>query len=104
VWEEIVKPLTTPLVGWGRGRHDKAREGEAERGFFFENLGDVMREIDEEDELLKKYPIGPNEQWLRTSQAYNAFTNVILSRLQHADPGNGHGIARYTKPARPRGN
>ena len=39
-------------------------------------------------------PTTENERWLRTTEAWDAFTNVLLERLEKADPGNGHGIGR----------
>ena len=46
----------------------------------------------------REAPTTDTEKWLRTSEAWDAFTRPLLARLWDADPGNGHGIGRGEVP------
>lgn len=98
VWETIVKPLVRPLVGWERGcagREAKdAVPGETGRRPC--NMGELMAELDGDE--LRRTPATTNtERWLRSTEAYDAFTDVLLARLNEADPATGHGIGAVGK-------
>lgn len=87
----MIKPLISPLIGWGRGYPPKSAKDPRPEGVSWEivNLGDVLREAD------PKVPAETNtEEWLRTSEPYSGFTTVLLNRLYEADPANGCGIRR----------
>ncbi len=91
VWESMVQPLLTPLVGHERGYlPDVAKDP-----------GDDWKPMTAKE--LSELPDGPRaeattetERWMRTSDAWDAVTQTLLSRLWDADPGNGHGVARAT--------
>lgn len=86
VWETILKPLVSPLIGWSRGEKMKAREDDDSLRFDFTDLV--------EESIRAESIRGDNEKWLRSSEAWDAFTDELLKRLEKADPGNGHGIAK----------
>lgn len=89
VWETIVKPLTTPWIGWERGYVPEQAQ-DAPRGWSPVCLADLLAEQDERATTATT----ATERWLRTSEAWEAFTDVLLSRLDAADTGNGHGCGR----------
>jgi hypothetical protein len=98
LWEVMVKPLTSPLVGYGRGypptsAKDPDPSGELE--LVFQSAADLLREPD------PRIPAETQtEKWLRTSEAFDAFTDPLLKRLYEADPANGCGIKRVQLDAR----
>jgi hypothetical protein len=111
VWETIVKPLVSPLVGWGRGyppEQAKDRDSWQPRRLRVTRaseirprsrhvdltpyLVDARQLLDEDDDQLPA--TSETERWLRTSEAYDAVTGRLLAKLDQADPGNGHGIGR----------
>jgi hypothetical protein len=51
-------------------------------------------EAAEEADPRRKARRTDTERWLRSSEAFDAFTDVLLCRLSEADPANGHGIGR----------
>jgi hypothetical protein len=93
VWEQIVKPLATPLVGWERGMYSHAEDPDPKTPLRFYTGGELMK-IHEEEERRRGEPRSATEAWMRTSEAWNAVANRWLARLNDADPANGHGIAR----------
>jgi hypothetical protein len=89
VWELTLKPLVTPLVGWGRGKMPEQAIDDPP-GIRLLSLGELRAEED-----ARTIPAGTDtEAWLRTLEAYDAFTGELLCRLEAADPDNDHGIAR----------
>lgn len=99
-WESIVKPLVTPLVGWGRGYPPKnAKDPQKPLTDWKDALksgSDLMREADEE-ERTRTRALTTTEQWMRTSEAWDAVTSTLLYRLWRADPGTGCGIQTSRK-------
>lgn len=96
VWDAIVKPLATPLIGWERGYPPKtAKDPSPDRGWRITSGADLMAEW-KEAEKHRIPATTDTEKWLRTSEAWDAFTTVLLDRLETADPGNGHGICDGT--------
>lgn len=89
VWERIVKPLTSPWIGWERGYPAEQADDPAERPLYR-----VVRASDLERRERRLPAETETEAWLRTSEAYDAFTDELLRRLDAADPGTGHGIHR----------
>ncbi len=94
VWDGIVKPLASPLIGWGRGYSPKAASDpepvvNGARQFRPVSLTELLKE-----EGARVPATTDTEKWLRTSEAWDAFTGVILPRLKRADPDHGHGIGR----------
>jgi hypothetical protein len=90
IWTGIVKPLVTPLVGWERGyAPDEAKDPEPGRRL-------MLRPVDMKQIMAKLNDRRPattdTEKWLRSGEAYDAFTDVLMDRLDKADPANGHGI------------
>lgn len=99
VWDEIVKPLVTPLVGWERGVVPQApdeHQGAADDGARFRCLADMPEPAPVPE------PETETERWLRSAEAFDAVTDVWLARLEAADPGNGHGIGRIRSTQAPR--
>jgi hypothetical protein len=101
VWELIVKPLVSPWVGNGRGYPTEQAKDPDPTGERF------LRAISAADWIKNQPDRAPaeteTEKWMRTSEAYDAFTDVLLARLYEADPANGHGIGRkdMTQPGVP---
>jgi hypothetical protein len=97
VWEVMVKPLTSPLIGWGRGYPPRqAKDPDpAETWPRFYRAADLMREGDPRIPATAE-----TEKWLRSSEAWDAFTDVLIGRLYEADPANGCDIKRVTVDAR----
>lgn len=92
VWEEIVKPLASDAIGWERGYRpehaDDAPRTLASRMMTFSQLQASV------DARKPQPATSETEKWLRTSDAWDAVTDMWIRRLQVADPANGHGIAR----------
>jgi hypothetical protein len=91
VWESIVEPLTTRLVGWSRGYPpQQATDDRAEPGSVrYVDMDAVLNRLSR-----REPPASETEAWLRGSDAYDAFTDEMLRRLEAADPASGHGIRR----------
>ncbi len=101
VWEGIVKPLVSPLVGWERGYiEDEAKDPEPDpaddeaKARAFRSRLRSAAEILAEPEQPRIPATTDTERWLRSPMAYDAVTNVLMGRLNEADPANGHGIGR----------
>jgi hypothetical protein len=92
VWERIVKPLTTPFVGWCRNTYDEAYYDATAESGLRNSLKSGLRSSLDMREPPTPAPTTEIERWLRTSAAYDAVTDVWLSKLDEADPGNGHGL------------
>lgn len=79
IWEAIVKPLVRPWVGWGRGYPPKSAQDPdptGERWLRVTSAAELMREAD------PRIPAETEtEKWLRTSEAWNAVTKVLIDRL-----------------------
>lgn len=99
VWEDIVKPLVSPLIGWERGyppavAKDKPAVTEDPDTWPLVSGADWLAESEAADK--QRIPATTDtEKWLRTTEAWDAFTRILIDRLETADPGNGHGIARH---------
>lgn len=94
VWDAIVKPLAIPLIGWERGYPpDTAKDPSPDGGWRMLSGGDLMAEYEEAQQRLAPATTD-TEKWLRTSEAWDAFTGALIDRLHTADPGNGHGICK----------
>jgi hypothetical protein len=107
IWDTILKPLVVPLVGWERGYiEDEAKDPEPEPEpaddveaaalalSKFKSRLRTAAEIMAEPEQPRVPATTDTERWMRSMEAYDAFTDVVLARLHEADPGNGHGIGR----------
>ncbi|MFC8517495.1 hypothetical protein [Streptomyces sp. NPDC057257] len=92
VWDTIVKPLARPLLGWDRGYPPESAKEPADRMRLIP--GDELLKLWEQAEAKRVPADTETEKWLRTSEAWDAFTNVVLARLDTADPAHGHGIVR----------
>jgi hypothetical protein len=107
VWELIVKPMVSPLIGWGRGypleqaqdpepngsrRLRVTRASESRRVDLTPFLVDGATFLAEDDDETPATT--DTEKWMRTSEAFDAFTDRLLAKLDRADPANGHGIGR----------
>ncbi|WMM73009.1 hypothetical protein RCF27_01245 [Rhodococcus pyridinivorans] len=93
-WDNIIKPLATPLIGWGRGyppKQAKDRDHNAPR-YRYVNIAEVL-----EEQEGRPPAESDTERWLRTSEAWDAVTEYWLARLDTADPGNGHGICSHQR-------
>lgn len=89
IWEQVLKPLAQPWVGWDRG--DPADQAP-------ETPRRTWRAISL-DEFLDKPDRRPHaetttETWLRSQEAWDAVTDKWLAMLHAADPANGDGIGR----------
>jgi hypothetical protein len=98
LWERMVKPLVRPLVGYERGFFPKVAAdppASGESGWRFLNRAELLAH----DSRPRVPATTDTEQWMRTSEAWDAVTRVLLARMWDADPANGCGIGRA--PARP---
>ena len=83
IWELILKPLATPLVGWSRGRPpEQVREPRASRRV---DLTPYLRDD-------RAVPENETEAWMRSMSAWDAVTGRWLKMLDDADPAKGHGL------------
>lgn len=96
VWDEIVKPLVLPLIGWERGYPPKAAPDPGNFAWVLVSGGDWAREF-AEAEKTRTPATTDTEKWLRTSEAWDGFCGELIRRLNDADPGNGHGIHQASK-------
>lgn len=96
VWELILKKIVTPYVGWERGYPpEEAADPNPDGSSWLPQPIDLAALMAQED--ARPEPTTETERWLRTSEAYDGFTSVLLSRLYDADPANGCGIRSATK-------
>ena len=84
VWELIVKPLVSSRVGHGRGYEPMQAEDPDPTGERF------LRVITAAEYMKDRPQRAPaeteTEKWMRTSEAYDAFTDVLLKRLEDQQP------------------
>lgn len=90
VWELVLKPLTYPWVGWGRGR--PAAQAPAEQPPLLRTF--TVTELRRALTPSRPPAESDTEAWLRTSEAYDVVTDRWLKMLDAADPAHGHGIGR----------
>lgn len=90
LWEVVVRPLATPLVGWGRGRpQEQAPDSD-------EPVIVLLSDVDPDD--FRPTPAETvTEEWLRTSETWNAVTGWWMGQLDEADPGKGHGFPGFAR-------
>lgn len=88
IWETILKPLVSPLVGWERGYPpgQAADPDPDKRSWQPIDLSAAIAALDS-----RPKPATATEAWLRTEDAYNAVTHRWLTQLDHAGTGRGHG-------------
>lgn len=92
VWTTIVKPMCTPLIGSDRGHlPGQAADPDPDGHLRAVDLGEVIDRLGRRPE-----PETETERWLRSGEAWDAFTGVLLRRIESADPANGCGIGRVT--------
>lgn len=96
VWDEIVKPLALPLIGWERGYPPKAAPDPGTLAWLFTGGGDWAKEC-AEAEKARTPATTDTEKWLRTSEAWDSVCGELIRRLNDADPANGHGIHHNRK-------
>lgn len=96
VWDEIVKPLALPLIGWERGYPLKAAPDPGTVTWLLVTGGDWVKEWDEA-ERTRTQATTEAEKWLRTSEAWDSVCGELIRRLNDADPANGHGIHHNRK-------
>lgn len=92
-WSSVVKPLALPFIGTMRGiGADGARNPKRpdlnpkER---MEHLLGSMTDLTEHAERLEKYRLPATtatEEWMRSSEAWDAVTKVWIRKMQEADP------------------
>lgn len=92
LWEIVIKPLVKPWIGWGRGYLPRqAKNPDPDGGW--------RLRVQTAAEVMREHPIPAEtetEKWLRTSEAWNAVTQVLNDRLYKYDPANGCGVGRAT--------
>lgn len=86
VWEDILKPLATPALGWGRGY----AADPATTGSNWLSRADLIAVAGDEPSPATS----DLERWLRTPDAWAAVTGSWLAGLHEVDPGLGHGYPR----------
>jgi hypothetical protein len=89
VWEDILKPIVTPLIGWERGYHPEPAADPRPGGELIEFLT-----MDGLPDPPRTPATTETERWMRSTEAWDGFTSALLERLSAIDPGNGHGIGR----------
>lgn len=92
-WSSIVKTLTIPYIGNMRGigadgatNPKRPDLNQAER---MEHLLGSMTDLSEHVASLEKYRLpatSATEEWMRTSEAWDAVTKVWIRKMQEADP------------------
>jgi hypothetical protein len=108
-WDAILKPLVTPLVGWGRGEpHEDAEDPHPSGKRVMHVTGGGESRVEEKDNYLvittswdeafarmdaEPEPTTATEKWLRSSDAWDTVTDHLLAIVERADPANGHGFA-----------
>ncbi|MCX4972181.1 hypothetical protein [Streptomyces sp. NBC_00620] len=93
IWEGIIKPLTTPLIGWERGYPPREAHDPGNAEWRLISGSDWAKEF-ETAEKTRTTATTDTEKWLRTPEAWDAFCGELIRRLNDADPGNGHGICK----------
>ncbi|MFD8948540.1 hypothetical protein ACFV0B_06765 [Streptomyces xanthophaeus] len=96
VWDEIVKPLALPLIGWERGYPPKVAPDPGTATWLLITGGDWAKKW-EEAEKTRTPATTDTEKWLRTSEAWDSVCGELIRRLNDADPANGHGIHHNRK-------
>ncbi|WP_019072389.1 hypothetical protein [Streptomyces hokutonensis] len=96
-WDALVKPLATPLIGWERGyKPEAAKDPDPDRAWRIYTGGEWLAGWKEAEQ--DRTPASTDtEQWLRTSEAWDAYCGELIRQLNAADPAHGHGIQRYGK-------
>ncbi|MCQ4193865.1 hypothetical protein [Streptomyces parvulus] len=94
VWDAVLKPVVSPLIGWERGcvpetAPDPRPEGAAP---VFLTRAELM--ADRPDRVPATTE---TEAWLRSTEAWDGFTGPLIARLEAADPGNGHGVGQEAR-------
>jgi hypothetical protein len=108
-WERVLKPLVTPLVGWGRGEpHEDAADPHPSGKRVMHVTGGGESGVEERDNYVvvttswhdafaqmdaEPEPTTATERWLRSTEAWDVVTDYFLEIVQAADPANGHGFA-----------
>jgi hypothetical protein len=94
VWEALVKPLVRPWIGWGRGYLPKpAKDPDPDEDF----PRFVKVDLGSDWQPDPRVPAETEtEKWLRSSEAWNAVTEVLIDRLYEYDPANGCRVGRAT--------
>ena len=89
IWECVLKPLVTPLVGWDRGYPpEQSRDPDpAAPSFVIVSVTEALQGLDERPKAKTA-----TEEWMRGTGAWDAVTNRWLAQLDAADPALGHGI------------
>lgn len=92
-WASIVRTLTIPFVGNMRGIGAEAvanpQRPDLNHEERVEQLLGSMTDLDEHVARLEKYRLpatSATEEWMRTSGAWDAVTQVWIRRMQEADP------------------
>jgi hypothetical protein len=95
IWDLILKPLVRPILGWDRGYPPEQAPAEPRDSWQPMDLEALLAEDDE----ARPEPDNEIERWLRSSEAWEVVTDRWLKTLDHADPGNGHGIGHRSEAA-----
>ncbi|CAM5714830.1 hypothetical protein SVIOM342S_07645 [Streptomyces violaceorubidus] len=99
-WDSLVKPLAVPLIGWERGRlPESAPDPKPGGGWKFVSGSEWVAAV-EAAEKDRTPATTETEEWLRTSEAWDAYCGGLIRRLNAADPANGHGIHRHRRVRR----
>lgn len=101
LWEEILKPLVTPIVGWERGAPRQQARDAAPPGVFEAPTALNLSDLETPDIPA---PTSDTEKWLRTSEPFDAVTDKWLADLDAAGTAvraaPGHGIpGRADRPS-----
>ncbi|MFD6973554.1 hypothetical protein [Streptomyces sp. NPDC059949] len=97
VWDEIIKPLALPLIGWERGYQPaEAEDPDPDRMWRLINASDWAAGW-QDAEKARTPATTDTEKWLRTSEAWDSVCGELIRRLNDADPANGHGVHHNRK-------
>jgi hypothetical protein len=92
-WSSVVETLALPFIGNMRGigidnaKNPKKPDLDADERL--EHLLESMEDMSAKDERLEKYRLPAEtatEEWMRTSEAWDAVTEVWIRKMQEADP------------------
>lgn len=97
-WSSIVKTLATPFLGTLRGigvegASNPMHPDLSEEEHMARVVGSAV-DLSEHVDHLEKYRLPAEtatEEWMRTSEAWDAVTRVWIYRMQEADPDMPHG-------------
>jgi hypothetical protein len=98
-WTDVLKPLLRPLVGWERGRVQEQAKDPSGSSWLHKPITRADLAAIAADTRAPAET--DTETWLRTQEAWHAVTDVLLARLDAADPAHGHGYRRATRTVRP---